>query len=82
MIGPFTKVEYWLPADKTWHQTTHVIDERIFFQMNVDDISAFILPDQPLISETTVTQDDVDRQEAKVSATRAKLAKALEALSG
>ena len=50
--------------------------------MNVEDISAFILPDRPLISETTVTQDDVDRQEAKVSATRAKLAKALEALSG
>ena len=82
MIGPFTKVEYCCCRRIKHGIKLHVIDGRIFFQMNVDDISAFILPDQPLISETTVTQDDVDRQEAKVSATRAKLAKALEALSG
>merc|ERR1719206_384220 len=49
-------------------------------KMNVEDISAFILPDQPLIQAASVTQEDVDRQEAKVTATRAKLAKALEAL--
>ena len=46
------------------------------------DVSAFINPEQPLISATNVSQEDVDKQEAKVNATRAKLAKALEALSG
>ena len=48
----------------------------------VNDPSVYINPDQPLISKTTVSQDDVEKQEAKVNSTRARLAKALEALSG
>merc|ERR1711997_508857 len=48
----------------------------------VNDPSVYINPDQPLISKTTVSQDDVEKQEAKVDSTRARLAKALEALSG
>jgi len=47
----------------------------------VTDPSVYINPDQPLISKTTVSQDDVEKQEAKVNSTRARLAKALEALS-
>jgi len=46
------------------------------------DPSVYINPDQPLISKTVVSQDDVEKQEAKVNSTRAQLAKALEALSG
>jgi len=48
----------------------------------VNDPSVYINPDQPLISRTVVSQDDVEKQEAKVNSTRARLAKALEALSG
>ena len=42
----------------------------------------YLNPEQPLISATVVSQDDVDKQEAKVKATRLKLAQAIEALSG
>ena len=48
----------------------------------INDPSVYINPDQPLISKTIVSQDDVEKQEAKVNSTRARLAKALEALSG
>jgi len=48
----------------------------------ITDPSVYINPDQPLISKTVVSQDDVDKQEDKVKSTRARLAKALEALSG
>jgi len=82
-VGPGVDADILLASISTSiHLGSGTIRGQKASKMNVDDISAFILPDQPLISETTVTQDDVDRQEAKVSATRAKLAKALEALSG
>ena len=48
----------------------------------ITDPSVYINPDQPLISKTVVSQDDVEKQEDKVKSTRARLAKALEALSG
>ena len=57
----------------------------ILFQGKLSEItdpSVYINPDQPLISKTVVSQDDVDKQEDKVKSTRARLAKALEALSG
>ena len=57
----------------------------IYFQGKLSEItdpSVYINPDQPLISKTVVSQDDVDKQEDKVKSTRARLAKALEALSG
>lgn len=82
-VGPGVETDILLASISTSiHLGSATIRGQTAAKMNVEDISAFILPDQPLISATSVTQEDVDRQEAKVTATRAKLAKALEALSG
>jgi len=82
-VGPGVDTDILLASISTSiHLGSGNIRGQTVTKMNVEDISAFILPDQPLISATSVTQEDVDRQEAKVTATRAKLAKALEALSG
>lgn len=82
-VGPGVDTDILLASISTSiHLGSGTIRGQTAAKMNVEDISAFILPDQPLISATSVTQEDVDRQEAKVTATRAKLAKALEALSG
>ena len=44
------------------------------------DPTAYLNPDQPLISLTKVSQDDVDKQEARVIATRKRLADAVKAM--
>ena len=66
--------------------SSNVSEQRILILQGklseVPDPSVYINPDQPLISKTIVSQDDVEKQEAKVNSTRARLAKALEALSG
>jgi len=41
----------------------------------------YINPEQPLIAATSISQDDIEKQEARVLETRMKLAKAIEALS-
>lgn len=46
------------------------------------DPAVFMNPEQPLIAATVVSQEDIDKQESKVTETRLKLAKAIEALSG
>jgi len=82
-VGPGVDTDILLASISTSiHLGSSTIRGQTAAKMNVEDISAFILPDQPLIQAASVTQEDVDRQEAKVTATRAKLAKALEALSG
>ncbi len=51
---------------------------RLIFQSITDkDASVYLNPEQPLIRQTKVTQDDVDRQEAVVRATRRSLAEAM-----
>ena len=45
------------------------------------DPAVYLAPDQPLIHATKVSQDDIDKQEARVIATRKKLAEALASLS-
>ncbi len=44
------------------------------------DASVFVNPEQPLIANTKVSQEDIDRQEAKVMAIRKRLAEALASL--
>jgi len=81
-VGPGVDTDLLLASISTSiHLGSGTIKGQNAAKMTLDDVSAFIDPDQPLISATSVTQDDVDKQEAKVNATRAKLAKALEALS-
>lgn len=45
------------------------------------DPALYINPEQPLIAATSISQDDIEKQEARVLETRMKLAKAIEALS-
>ena len=58
----------------------HCIDDFSFQHMVDKDPTAYLNPDQPLISLTKVSQDDVDKQEARVIATRKRLADAVKAL--
>ena len=52
------------------------------FQYKPDaDPALYINPEQPLIAATSISQDDIEKQEARVLETRMKLAKAIEALS-
>lgn len=46
------------------------------------DPALFINPEQPLIASTTISNEDIDRQEARVLEMRKKLSEAIESLSG
>ena len=45
------------------------------------DPALFINPEQPLISATEISNEDIEKQEQKVLETRRKLAEAIQALS-
>ena len=45
--------------------------------MKEKDACVYLNPEQPLISATKISQDDVDKQESRVLATRKRLAEAL-----
>lgn len=51
------------------------------FKPNADP-ALFINPEQPLIAATTISNEDIEKQEQKVLEMRKKLAEAIEALSG
>ena len=46
------------------------------------DPALFINPEQPLIASTTISNEDIDKQEARVLEMRKKLSEAIESLSG
>ena len=55
----------------------------LYLQYKSDaDPALYINPEQPLIAATNISQDDIEKQEARVVDTRKKLAQAIEALYG
>ena len=69
---------------QAWHKTKLAMDNSCYvncttlFQGITDkDASVYLNPEQPLIRQTRVTQEDVDKQEAVVRATRKSLAEAM-----
>ena len=53
------------------------------FQTKPDaDPALYINPEQPLIATTTISNDDIDKQEARVLEMRKKLSEAIESLCG
>ena len=55
----------------------------LFFQFKPNaDPALFINPEQPLIAATSISNEDIEKQEQKVLEMRKKLAEAIEALSG
>lgn len=66
----------------TLKQTNSFYINPILLQkMTEKDPSVYLIPDQPLVCSTKVSQSDVEQQEARVADTRKQLAEALAALS-
>ena len=64
-----------------------IVDWKIILQLVLQtkpdaDPALFINPEQPLIASTTISNEDIDRQEARVLEMRKKLSEAIESLSG